>query len=151
MPPELFIRAPNMKLMLAIWIAFQSRFVNSLLPIPPRKKLVDNEGYDDDDENKDAYDCGSMAVKGVRGQNDTCGLNYRVISCERVLLMAGGVEIQCAALYKSDNIYTMAFEDLNSLTFGAPKLFRYLMDLSFNKIAVMEYLLQCSLPAKANF
>ncbi|PKU62934.1 hypothetical protein MA16_Dca023075 [Dendrobium catenatum] len=74
-------------------MAFQSCFANSLPLILPRTKLVDNEKVmmiddNDDDENKDAYYCGPMAVKGVRDDivSDSSKDDHRQCSarCRRV-------------------------------------------------------------------
>lgn len=48
-------------------------------------------------------------------------------------------EAQCAALCKSGKVYAVASEDMDSLTFGAPRFLRHLMDPSSKKIPVMEF------------
>ncbi|XP_048502016.1 flap endonuclease 1 [Beta vulgaris subsp. vulgaris] len=48
-------------------------------------------------------------------------------------------EAQCAVLCKSGKVYAVASEDMDSLTFGAPKFLRHLMDPSSKKIPVMEF------------
>ncbi|XP_020100189.1 flap endonuclease 1-A isoform X4 [Ananas comosus] len=48
-------------------------------------------------------------------------------------------EAECAALCKSDKVYAVASEDMDSLTFGAPRFLRHLMDPSSKKIPVMEF------------
>nr|GMD10661.1 flap endonuclease 1 isoform X2 [Ipomoea batatas] len=77
--------------------------------------------------------------------------------CKKLLTLMGvpvveapsEAEAQCAALCKSDQafillymrncpVYGVASEDMDSLTFGAPKFLRHLMDPSSKKIPVME-------------
>ncbi|KAG8086234.1 hypothetical protein GUJ93_ZPchr0010g9516 [Zizania palustris] len=48
-------------------------------------------------------------------------------------------EAECAALCTSDKVYAVASEDMDSLTFGAPRFLRHLMDPSSKKIPVMEF------------
>ncbi|KAF8038606.1 hypothetical protein BT93_B1206 [Corymbia citriodora subsp. variegata] len=48
-------------------------------------------------------------------------------------------EAQCAALCKAGKVYAVASEDMDSLTFGAPRFLRHLMDPSARKVPVMEF------------
>ncbi|KAL6552316.1 Elongation of fatty acids protein 2 [Orobanche hederae] len=67
--------------------------------------------------------------------------------CKRLLRLMGvpvieapsEAEAQCAALCKTGKVYGVASEDMDSLTFGAPKFLRHLMDPSSKKIPVMEF------------
>ncbi|CAO2831179.1 unnamed protein product [Amaranthus hypochondriacus] len=77
-------------------------------------------------------------VKVTKQHNDDCkkllglmGVPVVEAPCE--------AEAQCAALCKSGKVYAVASEDMDSLTFGAPKFLRHLMDPSSKKIPVMEF------------
>ncbi|XP_042471823.1 flap endonuclease 1 isoform X3 [Zingiber officinale] len=67
--------------------------------------------------------------------------------CKRLLRLMGvptieapcEAEAQCTALCKSDKVFAVASEDMDTLTFGAPRFLRYLMDPSSRKIPVMEF------------
>ncbi|XP_021623482.1 flap endonuclease 1 isoform X2 [Manihot esculenta] len=67
--------------------------------------------------------------------------------CKRLLKLMGvpvieapsEAEAECAALCKSGKVYAVASEDMDSLTFGAPRFLRHLMDPSSRKIPVMEF------------
>ncbi|XP_056165149.1 flap endonuclease 1-like [Syzygium oleosum] len=47
-------------------------------------------------------------------------------------------EAQCAALCKAGKVYAVASEDMDTLTFGAPRFLRHLMDPSSRKVPVIE-------------
>ncbi|CAN6469607.1 unnamed protein product [Victoria cruziana] len=47
-------------------------------------------------------------------------------------------EADCASLCKNGKVYAVASEDMDSLTFGAPKFLRHLMDPSSRKVPVVE-------------
>ncbi|PIN05659.1 5'-3' exonuclease [Handroanthus impetiginosus] len=67
--------------------------------------------------------------------------------CKKLLRLMGvsviqapcEAEAQCAALCKANKVYALASEDMDSLTFGAPRFLRHLMDPSSKKIPVMEF------------
>ncbi|GFQ08467.1 flap endonuclease 1 [Phtheirospermum japonicum] len=67
--------------------------------------------------------------------------------CKRLLRLMGvpvieapcEAEAQCSALCKSDKVYAVASEDMDTLAFGAPRFVRHLMDSSSRKIPVMEF------------
>ncbi|KAG6536103.1 hypothetical protein ZIOFF_001147 [Zingiber officinale] len=67
--------------------------------------------------------------------------------CKRLLRLMGvptieapcEAEAQCAALCKSDKAYAVASEDMDSLTYGAPRFLRQIMDPSSKKTPVMEF------------
>ncbi|GFP95035.1 flap endonuclease 1 [Phtheirospermum japonicum] len=67
--------------------------------------------------------------------------------CKRLLRLMGvpvieapcEAEAQCSALCKSDKVYAVALEDMDTLAFGAPRFVRHLMDSSSRKIPVMEF------------
>ncbi|KAG6507793.1 hypothetical protein ZIOFF_033145 [Zingiber officinale] len=48
-------------------------------------------------------------------------------------------EAQCAALCKSDKVFAVASENMDTLTFGVPRFLHHLMDPSSKKISVMEF------------
>ncbi|XP_042432716.1 flap endonuclease 1-like [Zingiber officinale] len=45
----------------------------------------------------------------------------------------------CQALYKSDKVFAVALEDMDTLTFGALRFLHHLMDPNSKKISVMEF------------
>ncbi|KAF5183649.1 Flap endonuclease, partial [Thalictrum thalictroides] len=55
-------------------------------------------------------------------------------------------EAECAALCKSGKVYAVASEDMDSLTFGAPKFLRHLMDPSSRKIPTPSWVCYVWLP-----
>ncbi|RAL50097.1 hypothetical protein DM860_007771 [Cuscuta australis] len=76
-------------------------------------------------------------VKVTQQHNDDCKKLLRMMGVP-VVEAPSEAEAQCAALCKADQVYGVASEDMDSLTFGAPKFLRHLMDPSSKKIPVME-------------
>ncbi|XP_019168662.1 PREDICTED: flap endonuclease 1 isoform X1 [Ipomoea nil] len=76
-------------------------------------------------------------VKVTQQHNSDCKKLLRLMGVP-VVEAPSEAEAQCAALCKSDQVYGVASEDMDSLTFGAPKFLRHLMDPSSKKIPVME-------------
>ncbi|KAL3843598.1 hypothetical protein ACJIZ3_001001 [Penstemon smallii] len=77
-------------------------------------------------------------VKVTKQHNDECKKLLRLMGVP-VIEAPSEAEAQCAALCKSDKVYAVASEDMDSLTFGAPRFLRHLMDPSSKKIPVMEF------------
>ncbi|KAL3620721.1 Elongation of fatty acids protein 2 [Castilleja foliolosa] len=77
-------------------------------------------------------------VKVTRQHNEDCKKLLRLMGVP-VIEAPSEAEAQCAALCKADKVYAVASEDMDSLTFGAPKFLRHLMDPSSKKIPVMEF------------
>ncbi|KAL9280721.1 putative spleen exonuclease [Arabidopsis thaliana] len=77
-------------------------------------------------------------VKVTKQHNDDCKRLLRLMGVP-VVEATSEAEAQCAALCKSGKVYGVASEDMDSLTFGAPKFLRHLMDPSSRKIPVMEF------------
>ncbi|CAM8940073.1 hypothetical protein QQ045_000989 [Rhodiola kirilowii] len=77
-------------------------------------------------------------VKVTRQHNEDCKKLLRLMGVP-VVEAPSEAEAQCAALCKADKVYAVASEDMDSLTFGAPKFLRHLMDPSSRKIPVMEF------------
>ncbi|KAJ7540356.1 hypothetical protein O6H91_10G009600 [Diphasiastrum complanatum] len=48
-------------------------------------------------------------------------------------------EAECAALCKLNKAFAVASEDMDSLSFGAPRLVRYLLSPVSQKLPIMEY------------
>ncbi|KAF7851614.1 hypothetical protein BT93_L3497 [Corymbia citriodora subsp. variegata] len=67
--------------------------------------------------------------------------------CKRLLRLMGvpafeapsEAEAQCAALCEAGKVYAVASEDMDSLTFGAPRFLHHLMDPSSREVPVMEF------------
>nr|KAJ0196369.1 hypothetical protein LSAT_V11C700351830 [Lactuca sativa] len=77
-------------------------------------------------------------VKVTRQHNEDCKKLLRLMGVP-VIEAPSEAEAQCAALCKADKVYAVASEDMDSLTFGAPKFLRHLMDPASRKIPVMEF------------
>eukprot|EP01023_Acetabularia_acetabulum_P056687 TRINITY_DN6582_c0_g1_i2.p1 TRINITY_DN6582_c0_g1~~TRINITY_DN6582_c0_g1_i2.p1 ORF type:complete len:381 (+),score=70.22 TRINITY_DN6582_c0_g1_i2:131-1273(+) len=65
-------------------------------------------------------------VKVTKEMNDDCKQLLRLMGIP-VVESPGEAEAQCAELAKADLVYGVATEDMDCLTFGAPKLIRNLM------------------------
>lgn len=77
-------------------------------------------------------------VKVTKQHNEDCKKLLRLMGVP-VIEAPSEAEAQCAALCKSSKVYAVASEDMDSLTFGAPRFLRHLMDPSSKKIPVMEF------------
>ncbi|KAF3947676.1 hypothetical protein CMV_026219 [Castanea mollissima] len=77
-------------------------------------------------------------VKVTKQHNDDCKRLLRLMGVP-VIEAPSEAEAQCAALCKSGQVYGVASEDMDSLTFGAPRFLRHLMDPSSRKVPVMEF------------
>ncbi|XP_034930041.1 flap endonuclease 1 [Populus alba] len=77
-------------------------------------------------------------VKVTKQHNDDCKRLLKLMGVP-VIEAPSEAEAQCATLCKSGKVYAVASEDMDSLTFGAPRFLRHLMDPSSRKIPVMEF------------
>ncbi|OAY43897.1 flap endonuclease 1 isoform X2 [Manihot esculenta] len=77
-------------------------------------------------------------VKVTKQHNEDCKRLLKLMGVP-VVEAPSEAEAECAALCKSGKVYAVASEDMDSLTFGAPKFLRHLMDPSSRKIPVMEF------------
>ncbi|XP_010546782.1 PREDICTED: flap endonuclease 1 isoform X1 [Tarenaya hassleriana] len=77
-------------------------------------------------------------VKVTKQHNEDCKKLLRLMGVP-VVEAPSEAEAQCAALCKAGKVYAVASEDMDSLTFGAPRFLRHLMDPSSRKIPVMEF------------
>ncbi|GLT38577.1 hypothetical protein SLA2020_128190 [Shorea laevis] len=77
-------------------------------------------------------------VKVTKQHNEDCKKLLRLMGVP-VIDAPSEAEAQCAALCKLGKVYAVASEDMDSLTFGAPRFLRHLMDPSSRKIPVMEF------------
>ncbi|XP_051146386.1 flap endonuclease 1 [Andrographis paniculata] len=77
-------------------------------------------------------------VKVTKQHNEECKKLLRLMGVP-VIEAPCEAEAQCAALCKAGKVYAVASEDMDSLTFGAPRFLRHLMDPSSKKIPVMEF------------
>ncbi|KAG2626105.1 flap endonuclease 1 [Panicum virgatum] len=88
---------------------------------------------------KDAIEkLSKRTVKVTRQHNDDCKRLLRLMGVP-VVEAPCEAEAECAALCINDKVYAIASEDMDSLTFGAPRFLRHLMDPSSKKIPVMEF------------
>ncbi|CAI0552063.1 unnamed protein product [Linum tenue] len=78
------------------------------------------------------------SVKVTKQHNEDCKKLLRLMGVP-VIEAPSEAEAQCAALCKSGKAYAVASEDMDSLTFGAPRFLRHLMDPSSKKVPVMEF------------
>ncbi|GAB2232081.1 hypothetical protein Droror1_Dr00011103 [Drosera rotundifolia] len=77
-------------------------------------------------------------VKVTPQHNEDCKKLLKLMGVP-VMEAPSEAEAQCAALCKSQKVYAVASEDMDSLTFGAPRFLRHLMDPSSKKIPVMDF------------
>ncbi|MED6154030.1 Elongation of fatty acids protein 2, partial [Stylosanthes scabra] len=77
-------------------------------------------------------------VKVTKQHNEDCKKLLRLMGVP-VIEAPSEAEAQCASLCKTGKVYAVASEDMDSLTFGATKFLRHLMDPSSKKIPVMEF------------
>ncbi|CAN6467480.1 unnamed protein product [Victoria cruziana] len=77
-------------------------------------------------------------VKVTRQHNEDCKKLLRLMGVP-VVEAPSEAEAECASLCKSGKVFAVASEDMDSLTFGAPKFLRHLMEPSSKKIPVMEF------------
>lgn len=90
------------------------------------------------DNKEDIEKFSKRTVKVTKQHNDDCKRLLRLMGVP-VVEAPSEAEAQCAALCKAGKVYAVASEDMDSLTFGAPKFLRHLMDPSSKKIPVMEF------------
>lgn len=77
-------------------------------------------------------------VKVTKQHNEDCRKLLRLMGVP-VIEAPGEAEAECAALCKSGKVYAVASEDMDSLTFGAPKFLRHLMEPTSRKLPVVEF------------
>ncbi|KAI4349850.1 hypothetical protein L6164_010398 [Bauhinia variegata] len=77
-------------------------------------------------------------VKVTKQHNEDCKRLLRLMGVP-VIEAPSEAEAQCAVLCKAGKVYAVASEDMDSLTFGATRFLRHLMDPSSKKIPVMEF------------
>ncbi|XVF31540.1 hypothetical protein REPUB_Repub16aG0154500 [Reevesia pubescens] len=77
-------------------------------------------------------------VKVTKQHNEDCKRLLRLMGVP-VIEAPSEAEAECAAICKSGKVYAVASEDMDSLTFGAPRFLRHLMDPSSRKVPVMEF------------
>ncbi|PKA62945.1 Flap endonuclease 1-A [Apostasia shenzhenica] len=77
-------------------------------------------------------------VKVTKQHNEDCKQLLRLMGVP-IIEAPCEAEAQCASLCQNDKVYAVASEDMDSLTFGAPRFLRHLMDPSSKKIPVMEF------------
>ncbi|CAN6469612.1 unnamed protein product [Victoria cruziana] len=76
-------------------------------------------------------------VKVTNKHNEDCKRLLRLMGVP-VVESPSEAEADCASLCKNGKVYAVASEDMDSLTFGAPKFLRHLMDPSSRKVPVVE-------------
>ncbi|XP_012465034.1 flap endonuclease 1 isoform X1 [Gossypium raimondii] len=77
-------------------------------------------------------------VKVTKQHNEDCKRLLRLMGVP-VIEAPSEAEAQCAALCKSGKVYAVASEDMDSLTFGAPRFLRHLMGPGSRKVRVLEF------------
>ncbi|XP_019441243.1 PREDICTED: flap endonuclease 1 isoform X1 [Lupinus angustifolius] len=90
------------------------------------------------DNKEDIEKFSKRTVKVTKQHNDDCKRLLRLMGVP-VVEAPSEAEAQCAALCKAGKVYAVASEDMDSLTFGAKKFLRHLMDPSSKKVPVMEF------------
>ncbi|XP_042415208.1 flap endonuclease 1-A-like [Zingiber officinale] len=77
-------------------------------------------------------------VKVTKQHNEDCKRLLRLMGVPTIEAPCEA-EAQCAALCKSDKVFAVASENMDTLTFGVPRFLYHLMDPSSKKISVMEF------------
>ncbi|KAJ7558126.1 hypothetical protein O6H91_04G025300 [Diphasiastrum complanatum] len=89
-------------------------------------------------ENADIEKYSKRTVKVTKQHNEECRRLIRLMGVP-VIEAPSEAEAECAALCKADKVYAVASEDMDSLTFGAPRFLRHLMEPASRKMPVMEF------------
>uniref|UniRef100_A0A7N0VID6 Flap endonuclease 1 n=1 Tax=Kalanchoe fedtschenkoi TaxID=63787 RepID=A0A7N0VID6_KALFE len=79
-----------------------------------------------------------QTVKVTKKHTDDCKKLLQLMGVP-IVQAPSEAEAQCAVLCKSDKVYAMASEDMDSLAFGAPRFLRHLMEPVSRKVAVFEF------------
>lgn len=77
-------------------------------------------------------------VRVTREHNEECKRLLKLMGVP-VIEAPSEAEAQCAQLCKDGVVYAIATEDMDSLTFGTPRLVRHLMAPASQKVAVTEF------------
>ncbi|KAG6524010.1 hypothetical protein ZIOFF_013899 [Zingiber officinale] len=77
-------------------------------------------------------------VKVTKQHNEDCKRLLRLMGVPTIEAPCEA-EAQCAALCKSDKVFAVASENMDTLTFRVPRFLHHLMDPSSKKISVMEF------------
>ncbi|XP_042409957.1 flap endonuclease 1-A-like [Zingiber officinale] len=77
-------------------------------------------------------------VKVTKQHNEDCKRLLRLMGVPTIEAPCEA-EAQCAALCKSDKVFAVASENMDTLTFGVPRFLHHLMDPSSKQISVMEF------------
>lgn len=77
-------------------------------------------------------------VRVTRQHNEDCKKLLRLMGVP-VVEAPSEAEAECAALAKAGKVYAVASEDMDSLTFAAPRFLRHLMEPASRKMPVMEF------------
>ncbi|XP_042455359.1 flap endonuclease 1-A-like [Zingiber officinale] len=77
-------------------------------------------------------------VKVTKQHNEDCKRLLRLMGVPTIEAPCEA-EAQCATLFKSDKVFAVASENMDTLTFGVPRVLHHLMDPSSKKISVMEF------------
>ncbi|KAK9804920.1 hypothetical protein WJX72_012073 [[Myrmecia] bisecta] len=89
-------------------------------------------------EEADVAKYSKRTVKVTRQHNEECRRLLQLMGVP-VVEAPSEAEAQCAAMCKEGLVYAMASEDMDSLTFAAPRLTRNLMAPASQKLPVNEY------------
>ncbi|XP_042467176.1 flap endonuclease 1-A-like [Zingiber officinale] len=77
-------------------------------------------------------------VKVTKQHNEDCKRLLRLMGVPTIEAPCEA-EAQCAALCKSDKVFAVASENMDTLTFGVPRFLHHLMDPNSKKISVMDF------------
>ncbi|XP_037423026.1 flap endonuclease 1-B-like [Triticum dicoccoides] len=119
---------------------------------PPdlKKKELAKRSLKRDDASKDLHSAievgdedsvekfSKRTVKITKEHNDGCKRLLRLMGVP-IVEAPGEAEAQCASLCKNHKAHAVASEDMDTLTFGAPRFLRHVTDLSFKKSPVTEF------------
>ncbi|CAM6092084.1 unnamed protein product [Calypogeia fissa] len=89
-------------------------------------------------EQADIEKYSKRTVKVTKKHNEDCRKLLRLMGVP-VVEAPSEAEAECAALCSADKVYAVASEDMDTLTFGATRFVRHLMEPTSRKIAIMEF------------
>ena len=99
---------------------------------------VDLEAAKETGEKAEIEKFSKRTIRVTREHNEDCKRLLHLMGVP-VIEAPSEAEAQCAQLCKDGIVYGISTEDMDSLTFGTPKLLRHLMAPAAQKVSVVEF------------